>query len=90
MGKFTILNWGINNEFSWKTAEEMVDEIVRQFKVMKKALKGTIKDDELDDINKWPETIEVKEDGGTKIYQIQNNVLKSVQIQQSRKWFYLE
>ena len=51
-----------------RAAEEMVDEIVRQFKVMKKALKGTIKDDELDDINKWPETIEVKEDGGTKIY----------------------
>ncbi len=51
-----------------RAAEEMVDEIVRQFKLMKKALKGTIKDDELDDINKWPETIEVKEDGGTKIY----------------------
>mgnify|MGYP001332840428 FL=1 len=51
-----------------RAAEEMVDEIVRQFKVMKKALKGTMKDEELDDINKWPETIEVKEDGGTKMY----------------------
>jgi K(+)-stimulated pyrophosphate-energized sodium pump len=51
-----------------RAAEEMVDEIVRQFEVMKKALKGTIKDEDLDDINKWPETIEVKEDGGVKIY----------------------
>ncbi|MEE3134486.1 MAG: sodium-translocating pyrophosphatase [Candidatus Thermoplasmatota archaeon] len=51
-----------------RAAEEMVDEIVRQFEIMKKALKGTIGDDDLDDINKWPETIEVKEDGGTKMY----------------------
>ena len=51
-----------------RAAEEMVDEIVRQFEVMKKALKGTIKDEDLDDINKWPETIEVKEDGEVKIY----------------------
>ncbi len=51
-----------------RAAEEMVDEIVRQFEVMKKALKGKIKDEDLDDINKWPETIEVKEDGEVKIY----------------------
>ncbi len=51
-----------------RAAEEMVDEIVRQFEIMKKALKGTIKDEDLDDINKWPETIEVKEDGEVKIY----------------------
>ncbi|MBJ23560.1 MAG: sodium-translocating pyrophosphatase [Euryarchaeota archaeon] len=51
-----------------RAAEEMVDEIVRQFEIMKKALKGTLKGDDLEDINKWPETIEVKEDGGVKVY----------------------
>ncbi len=51
-----------------RAAEEMVDEIVRQFEIMKKALKGTMKEEDLEDINKWPETIEVKEDGEVKMY----------------------
>ena len=52
-----------------RAAEEMVDEIVRQFKIMKKALKGTMKDEDLEDMNKWPEIIEVKDkDGSVKIY----------------------
>tara|TARA_Y100001978_G_scaffold203493_1_gene230003 strand:+ start:886 stop:3057 length:2172 start_codon:yes stop_codon:yes gene_type:complete len=51
-----------------RAAEEMVDEIVRQFEIMKKALKGTLNEEDLEDINKWPETIEVKEDGNMKVY----------------------
>ena len=51
-----------------RAAEEMVDEIVRQFEIMKKALKGTLNEEDLEDINKWPETIEVKEDENMKVY----------------------
>ena len=51
-----------------RAAEEMVDEIVRQFDQMRKGLKGKVSAEVLADINQWPETVEVKEAGGIKIY----------------------